>query len=426
MPFMPSQLRVEKPVLQMASKKPGVWAFANRYYIQPTGKAEMMQYGLSSQSDKTDVEYRAFSEDGGETWGKPETITTNRPVEGGTMRKSLGPCWIAPDCGVLFSIYTYGILPTDHPLEGMKHYTIRYALSNDGGKTWFHDGPIVHEGGEYNEAHPLPGVRIGHNGVMLGDVGSTMIKLKDGTLLQPIQVMPAGPDGEYHNPGGGFTWTDAAVLRGRWNADHSRISWTVSNYVQGDPQRTTRGMIEPTLAQAPDGRILMVLRGSNDAEPDWPAWRWFSVSDDGGQTFGVPEPWTFHGGKPFHSPSSMSALVPHSSGRIFWIGNLSHENCAGNHPRHPLVCGEVHPESLGLLEESLVTIDQKQEGDAAAFALSNFSARENRETGAIEVFCSPWGRGHKAQMFKNLEREPTDHEQFWTGDSYVYRIDVDS
>lgn len=424
MSFTPAEFSVQTPVLQRASEKPGVWVFANRYYTRSAGIADMLQYGLSSRSDLTDVEYRAFSDDGGETWSKPDTIVTNRPVEGGTLRKTLGPCWADPDCGVLVNVYTYGVLPTDHPLEGMKHYTIRYALSSDGGKTWFHDGPVVHEGGEYDEGHPLPGVRIGHNGVMLGDMGSTMVKLQDGTLLQPIQVMPAGPDGEYHNPGGGFTWTDAALLRGRWNADNTRIRWTVSEYVHGDPERTTRGMIEPTVAEMPDGRVLMVMRGSNDAVPQWPAWRWFSVSTDGGATFTAAEPWTFHGDTSFYSPSSMSALVPHSSGRVFWVGNLSRENCSGNNPRHPLVCGEVHPESLRLVEETLVTIDAKREGDAAAFALSNFSARENRQTGGIDVFCSPWGRGHETEVFKQLGREPDDHEHLWTADSYVYHIAV--
>jgi hypothetical protein len=61
----------------------------------------------------------------------------------------------------------------------------------------------------------------------------------------------------------------------------------------------------------------------------------------------------------------MSQLLTHSSGRIFWIGNISSANCRGNHPRHPLVIGEVDPESLLLTRDSVVELDRVQpdEGD---------------------------------------------------------------
>jgi hypothetical protein len=60
------------------------------------------------------------------------------------------------------------------------------------------------------------------------------------------------------------------VLIGTWT-DGDRLQWTMSQRVQADPKRTTRGLIEPTLAELPDGHILMVMRGSNggSADPDF-------------------------------------------------------------------------------------------------------------------------------------------------------------
>ena len=88
--------------------------------------------------------------------------------------------------------------------------------------------------------------------------------------------------------------------------------------------------MEPTIAEMPDGRILMVLRGSNDAKPQLPGHKWFTTSADEGKTWEPVTRWTCTDGSPFFSPSSMSQLVRHSSGRYFWIGNITPENPCGN------------------------------------------------------------------------------------------------
>jgi hypothetical protein len=109
------------------------------------------------------------------------------------------------------------------------------------------------------------------------------------------------------------------------------------------------------------------MRGSNarKADPRYqlPSYKWFVISQDGGETWSAPAPWTFEDGQPFFSPSSMSVLFRHSSGRYFWVGNLSPQNCQGNLPRWPLVMGEVDPHSLRLLRPSLLTVDTQQPED---------------------------------------------------------------
>src|SRR5690606_29493346 len=110
----------------------------------------------------------------------------------------------------------------------------------------------------------------------------------------------------------------------------------------------------PTIARLGDGRLLMVMRGSNDTWPPQelgdperylPGYKWHSLSDDGGRTWSTPAPWTDTNGRNFYSPSSCSQLVPHSSGRLFWFGNVTPRNPIGNGPRYPMAMAEVDTKS---------------------------------------------------------------------------------
>jgi hypothetical protein len=216
---------------------------------------------------------------------------------------------------------------------------------------------------------------------MMGDLGQRSLTRSDGVLLIPVQSTPAGPDGVYINPGAGYTYTDCMLLLGRWEGN--RLRWTCSDRIVGDPARTTRGLIEPTIAELADGSILMIMRGSNDVLPDLPAHKWMSLSHDGGQTWMAPEPWTYDNGVAFHSPSACSQLIPHSDGRLLWMGNLNELNSRGNRPRYPLVIGEVDRSSGRLLRDSVTVIDDRRDGESDQLTLSNFYAREDRETGDL-------------------------------------------
>jgi hypothetical protein len=122
-------------------------------------------------------------------------------------------------------------------------------------------------------------------------------------------------------------------------------------------------MDEPTIEFLDKGRLLMVLRGSNDRHPELPGYRWFSVSHDGGNRWTVPQPWTYHDGGKFFSPSACSQLLRHSSGRLFWLGNITSENPRGNRPRYPFVIGEVDRVTGLLRRESVRPIDTLQPGE---------------------------------------------------------------
>jgi len=289
---------------------------------------------------------------------------------------------------ILNALDTPGLDPKAHePPVAQQTYYLRYRVSEDGGRTWLLDEPIIQRGA-FDAKHPVEGVWVGTNGIYLGDAGSLPLITRSGKVLVPAQTTPAGPDGKLYNPAGGYTYTDVLVLIGTWT-NNGRLTWAASERVRGDPSRTTRGLIEPTLAEFSDGRILMVMRGSNGGKADprsqLPSYKWFSISKDGGHTWGQAEPWIYDDGTPFFSPSSMSALLTLSSGRCFWVGNLSPTNCIGNLPRWPLVIGEVDPRSLRLMRDSVLTVDTRQPADETQGRLdiSHVTLFEDRKTGEI-------------------------------------------
>src|SRR6185369_5986109 len=147
--------------------------------------------------------------------------------------------------------------------------------------------------------------------------------------------------------------------------DDGKLDWTSGPVISLSPDLTTRGIFEPTLVQLPDGRILMVARGSNggpgDTEGKHPAHKWYSVSNNGGFTWSYPEPWKYTPGSSktdtldgaFFSCSSMPQLMKHFSGKLYWLGNISETKPIGNGLRDKLYIGEVDQQSLRLKRDTL-------------------------------------------------------------------------
>ena len=393
------------------SPAPGAAAvgFAANVAINP---ARLVSYeSRVSRSDTVDHILRRLSDDGGLHWGEAETIPCVFKRGDAMERIQQKGVFVDPATGRCVSLWSQATLPTNNPLEHMTHCVVRYTVSEDGEATHIVDEQIIHHG-DFDSIHHFPGITFGKNCLMIGDWGSAPLVRADGAILVPAQSSPVGSDGNYHNPTGSYTYTDALVLIARWR-DDKRLSWSCSARVEGNPARSTRGMIEPTLGELADGRLLMLMRGSNDCKPELPGHRWAALSRDGGETWTSPEPWTYHGGEAFHSPSSMSRLLRHSSGKLLWLGNLCPANPNGNSPRHPIVMGEVDLKDGGLVKSSLLAFDDRQEGESPHLTLSNFHARENRLDGTIRVyvprfFAQDWRKDDKID---------------WTGDTFEYVLE---
>jgi hypothetical protein len=406
-------MRLASKELLFRSPGLGTVVSAMSFYTRRDGLEKLRRRATEIKNDLTDTVEQSWSSDNGKTWSPPEAFPIQRATPNGTYRAFLLPGWVDPVNGRLLTTMIEGVLPNDDALEdGMKHYYLRYHVSLDGGRTNVVDEQAIDKDGRHDAVRPFDGVTVGKNSMMLGDQGSMPLRTRGGSILIPTQVCPVGPDGEYYNPGGGYTYHDVVLLVGRWvnerDGSDCRIAWELSEYVRGDPARSTRGWVEPTLAEMPDGSVLMVMRGSNDSRPELPGHKWYAVSRDEGRTWGPVKPWAYADApdEPFFSPSSMSLLLTHSSGRYFWLGNICPTNPRGNGPRHPLVIGEVDPRSFLLRRETVTVIDDRQPGESEQMMLSNFSAHEDRATGEIVLHMSRW-------------MAPD-----WIGDAYVYRIGV--
>lgn len=290
---------------------------------------------------------------------------------------------------------------TAEPPIAQKTYYLRYRVSQDGGQSWLLDEPIV-GAGDYDAAHPFDDLWIGKNAIYLGDKGCRPITTRDGRILVPAQMTILDAAGELYQPPKAHTYTAAVVLIGEWTPDGS-ITWRSSPRVAGDETLSCRGMIEPTIAEASDGRIVMIMRGSNSHDPDVPARKWISVSDDQGETWSAAKAWGYSEGGSFYSPSSMSFLTRHSSGRLFWVGNLTPENASGNLPRYPVVIGELDPESLGLIRSSVVTLDEQsaEDREKGRLDLSHFDILEDRPSGD---FILTYPRSHQSYQSREFAK----------------------
>lgn len=387
--------RVVSQSVFVPSPEPGTNVSGGAYYTRADGVEMMSLHTYSSRSDILSHEFYRFSDDNGRTWSEPVLVPASATRPEGTLRRHARGGYLDPVTGMFLKIRNEAVLPNDEVSEFMTHNTVHYALSLDGGRTDLYDVPLVAEGPEYDADHPLPNVTRGKNCFMLGDRTCMPITLPDGTLLQPVQISPTGPDGNYTNPGDGFTFTDCAVIRGRLRDDMT-ISWELGGIVKGEPEVSTRGCIEPTLARLADGRILMVMRGSNDVRPELPGYRWYSISTDDGKTWSPAASWCYESDEEFFSPSSCSQLLHHSNGEIYWIGNICNENPRGNHPRYPIVIGRVDQDRAALIEDTVTVIDDRKPGDGEVVTLSNFSAIEDREHHTVLLHLCRSSRGGDA------------------------------
>jgi hypothetical protein len=392
------------------SPKEGTTVTGGTFYSKPTGTDLVNVYSYSSRSDIMDTEYRRISKDNGQTWTEPIEIDARIEKEDEVLQRHIRGGICDPRNEKFFLFRNEARLPNGLVSEYLRYNTIYYSISDDGGKSFYIDKKLVQDEDEYDENHPLPGVYWSRNSYMLGDKTCLPIITSAGSILLPCQISPIGPSGVYENPGGGYTYGNTGIIEGKWKGDD--ISWSLKNVIEGDPDCSTRGLLEPTLAELSPGRFLIVMRGSNDSRPDLKGYRWFSISEDGGESWSTAAPWRYTSGEGFFSPSSCSQLLSHSSGKLFWLGNINDANPRGNLPRYPFYIGEVERKSGFLIRDTLFKMDDRKSDDPEFLTISNFSAREDRETGHIIVTLPRTGRP------RGEEKMP------FRGDNIWYEIEV--
>lgn len=261
--------------------------------------------------------------------------------------------------------------------SGSPLYKNWYRISNDAGKTFSDFRMITVKGRPV--AEPIPGVKIGRNGYTT-PLTSIIFKSRQGEIMVPVHLHPWDEEKkEIYNPANAYLFGDSGVLIGQWTSDHRDIQWDFGEWLRIDHRLSTRGLFEPTVAELPDGRFAMILRGSNYTQPHLPGYTWLSFSDDQCRSWSPPVPFTYSNGETFYTPASCSTLFRSGkSGKLYWIGNALSVNSNGNNPRNPLVIGQVDEVNFGLVKDSVVEIDHRHEAhEGVNVELSNYKIMEH-------------------------------------------------
>lgn len=352
-------------------------------YTASAGRRLIQDYYELEGADLFSDSYRRFSEDNGTTWSKPQPLFSPETLPDGCVRRQgESALFLNERTGKLHRFFNFHLKVQRHfNSVAWWHTTLLVETSSDEGRT-FSPADTVSPAPPF---HYEPGMPWPEEPSTWCISFNRPLLRSDGVLLLPTQRARFVKG----DPNAPLLWK-AGVLFGREQED-GRLHWQEGGSVTLPPFRSVRGLFEPAVAELPDGRLMMVCRGSNTDQPEMPAHKWLSLSEDAGCRWSPPEPFALDDGTAFHSPSSGSALVRHQrSGALFWIGNLCSRNALGNRPRHPLVYAQVdeHARVPVLRRETLRTIDECRPGEPEALQLSNFRVYEDRESGELVLLMA--------------------------------------
>lgn len=330
------------------------------------GSGRLMQ--LINRFGKSDsgegILYR-MSNNNGMTWQDIDVLDRSYQAGHGrhVMRKIAGDCLYDDDAGVMLRIVTEMLWENDEILSLFKKRRMYYNLSFDNGTTWT-DAIYIHrnEAG-YDKNRMFPGITYGVNMV------TSLFKAhkirgegrNKGKIAVGIQVQIVDSDGEIYNPTGMGFFKSGCIL-GSWNADKLEYDWEIcETYAEVTPEESTRGVYEPVIQELDDGRLFMILRGSNMKRHDTiPGTKFISVSDDQGRTWSKPTRLTYDDGQLMYSSSSCPDLVKDRQGRIFYTGIITSDNPNGNLPRYPLCIARLNTDTLTIEHDSVTVIDTRR------------------------------------------------------------------
>jgi len=355
--------------------KPGYAVFGEAGYISATDPRMVRQWSEENKSDRADVSFTELSEDNGMTWGQRRVLSVTREEGGFTFLggREGGVPFVDLDnkTTVFFSLDV--VLEGDDVIGGLKRRRIFYSTSRDGGRAVSSPRQIVEQGDGYDAFHYMKDVYYGLNSA---SIGGKPIKISRDEILLPIYVAPIDENAKLYNPLGGYTFTYAGFLIGRWRGDLSDLVWKSTDLVKIDPKLSIRGFSENTVAKLDDGRILSVLRGSN-------SYKWFTLSHDNGWSWDEVKPLRFDDGGELFSPGSYSLLVRHSTGKLYWVANIVSTHPKGNSPRYPLCIAEINEDSVTVKRKAVFDVDTRGKEESEALQLSNFGLYEDRHTHEI-------------------------------------------
>ena len=364
------------PGTRIPAEKGQCMLVTNTVYSDPAALKLLRISCELAASDTSGRFFRRSSMDNGRTWSDAVLIWEPEKTHQGTWRRGENCLFFDEDREALVFFFNEHLYPEDRATADIFRLTrIFYQVSFDRGASFTEPIQLIQKGCDAQRY--ARGVEYGGICLMLSNCRPS----KNGDRITlPVQ-RPGGETvgKDWH----GISWVSGCLL-GEWREDG--IEWDMGELVGIRRDLSCRGALEPTISELSDGAFLMVMRGSNARIPEKPGFKWQSISQDRGRTWGEPEPLTFATGESFFSPSSGSRLMRHSRNRkLYWIGNMSDASPRGNGPRYPLVIAEVDEGRRGLVRRSVRVIADRGPGDPENIQFSNFRMYEDRETGEFVV-----------------------------------------
>lgn len=327
------------------------------------GYGNLLQFvNVFSKSDSGEGILYRVSKDNGSSW--QEIGLFDRPYRLGHrrdfMRKVAGDCLYDEETGVVLRIVTEMLWENEQIHSLFRKRRMYSCLSFDNGATWTDPIYIYQTEGSYDRDRMFPGITYGVN--MVTSLFK-MTKIRGagenrGKIAVGIQVQTVGEDGQLLNPTGMGFFKSGCIL-GSWNADRLCYDWELcSTFAEVPLEQSTRGVYEPSLQELADGRLIMMLRGSNAGQAEtMPGTKWISVSHDQGRNWSPPERVCYEDGEWMHSSSSCPDLVQDRQGRIWFVGIINDRAPNGNEPRYPLCVARLNTDTMTIDRASVTVLD---------------------------------------------------------------------
>jgi hypothetical protein len=377
---------VSRKVLISAHNGRCVWPGFTTY-ISQSHPIMMDCHGWVDASDTYDDFATSISDDNGKTWSEPVMQWKSTNQNGGRLRYSESAAIYEPSANRLLVVIDRGFYP-----DGGDVNEVRWSLV-------------------FQEYDPAAGrwseQKVNNFGLREGLFVSfsAPIRTASGTILVPAQKAVVDENGkDVHLDGYWSALYESLVIIGT-RKQGGAMDWKLSGRVNVDPQKSSRGVCEPTVAELKDGRIAMICRGDNGYYPDRPGCKWVSFSNDTAQTWSQPQPLMLTNGKLIESSASGSALIRSiANGKLYYLANLciAGERPNGSWPRSPLVLAEVSESPFALKSETLCVIDERHPDDSEKLQLSNFRYHQDRQSGELCIRLSRLGE-RSAKQWKDAD-----------------------
>ena len=402
------------------SPEEGVSAVVSTKYTgRGLWREEMLSYQRSS--DWSDTHQMRTSEDGGRTWSEWKMFRKEWPMQGAFTKEQMpfARC-TDPESGKLVQFLFQRILIGEGTEALKKIYSQEaptyfdhnfYQISEDEGRTWGEPHQLRYEDGPPFDPDDWGNDDYLRTNRMYGGYGA--VATREGPIVYSAAELPL----EITDRGEKETVAAVRCFIGKWRKATNRVEWELSDPIYVPHRISGRGLQEPCMAQLSDGRLFLVMRGSNEVlksdpwkgEVESPGRKWMSLSEDGGGTWTPVTDLRYDTGEPFYSPGTFAKMHRHSrTGKLYWFGNITPAPPDGGRPRYPLYIAEVEESIPAIKKETLTVIDDRDPNkDPELVQFSNFELFEHPETGQIELYMTRYGE---------------TPGNMWTANAYRYAI----